>query len=166
MRPAVGLTSLVAGLLVTAAAYVTVLLPGPAPAWPAWGVGAGICLLLFGLLDLGAGRRDGRPAAVRFVFAGTALWVAIGFLGILWSTPSDLETPFFWGLPLPAAWMIYVLGLGPALFLPLAWAVLFRSATLSDDALTRLHEARRRVAAERSDVGPASGAPPTDPAAP
>lgn len=146
MRSTVGLGSLVAGLLAAAAAYVAVLLPGPAPAWPAWSVAAGICLLLFGLLDLGAGRREGRPASVRLVFAGTALWVAVGFLGILWSTPSDLETPFFWGLPLPAAWMIYVLGLGPALFLPIAWAVLFRSATLSDDALDRLHAAKRRVA--------------------
>jgi hypothetical protein len=153
MRPTVGLASLVAGLLAVAAAYVAVLLPGSAPAWPAWSVGAGICLLLFGLLDLGAGRRDGRPAAVRLVFAGTALWLAVGFLGILWSTPSNLDTPFFWGLPLPAAWMIYVLGIGPALILPVAWAILFRSATLSDDALERLHEAKRRVARANDDGG-------------
>jgi hypothetical protein len=153
MRPTVGLASLVAGLLAVAAAYIAVLVPGPAASWPAWSVGAGICLLLFGFLDLGAGRRDGRPPTVRLVFAGTALWVAVGFLGILWSTPSDLETPFFWGLPLPAAWMIYVLGIGPALLLPVAWAVLFRSATLSDDALERLHEAKRRVARANDDDG-------------
>ena len=157
MRPTVGLASLVAGLLAVTAAYVAALMPGPAPAWPAWSVAAGICLLLFGFLDLGAGRRDGRPPAVRLVFAGTALWVAVGFLGILWSSPSDLETPFFWGLPLPAAWMIYVLGLGPALFLPIAWAVLFRSSTLSDDALERLHEAQRRVASAAADESERGG---------
>lgn len=157
MRPSVGLASLAAGIALAAVAYGAVLLPGPAPAWPAWSVAAAICLLLFGFLDLGAGRRDGRPLEVRLVFAGTAVWVGIGFLGILWSTPSDLETPFLWGLPLPAAWMIYVLGLGPALFLPLAWAVLFRSATLPPDALPRLHDEMRRVEATRRAERGAAG---------
>ncbi len=152
MRPTLGLASLTGGTLAVAAAYVAVLWPGPASSWPAWCVALGTCLLLFGFLDLGAGRRDGRPLAVRLVFAGTAIWVAVGFLGILWSTPSDLETPFVWGLPLPAAWMIYILGIGPALFLPVAWVVLFRSATLPDDALDRLREAKRaHEAAERDD---------------
>ncbi|HKK93049.1 MAG TPA: hypothetical protein VJ925_06420 [Longimicrobiales bacterium] len=152
MRPSLGLASLTAGTLTVAAAYIAVLLPGPAPAWPAWSVALGTCLLLFGFLDLGAGRRDGRPLAVRLVFAGTAIWVAVGFLGILWSTPADLETPFVWGLPLPAAWMIYVLGIGPALFLPLAWVVLFRSATLPDDALDRLRAAKRAHEAAGEDT--------------
>lgn len=159
MRPSLGLASLTGGTVAVAVAYVAVLLPGPAPSWPPWCVALGTCLLLFGFLDLGAGRRDGRPLAVRLVFAGTSIWVAAGFLGILWSTPSNLETPFFWGLPLPAAWMIYVLGVGPALFLPLAWVVLFRSATLPDDALDQLREARRaqEAAVDDSDGdGPAS----------
>lgn len=144
MRSSVGIGALVAGILIIGIAYVAVLLPGSPPGWPAWGVAAGTCLLLFGFLDLGARRRAGRPAAVRLIFAGTALWVALGFVGILGSTTPDLETPFVLGLPLPAAWMIWVLGIGPALFLPIAWAALFRSATLADDALDQLHEARRR----------------------
>lgn len=144
MRPSLGLAALIGGTIVVLVAYVAVLLPGPAPEWPAVCVALGTCLLLFGFLDLGAGRREGRPLAVRLVFAGTSIWVAVGFLGILWSTPANLETPFIWGLPLPAAWMIYVLGIGPALFLPIAWVVLFRSATLPEDALDQLREARRR----------------------
>jgi len=143
MRSSLGIGALAAGVLAAGLAYLAVLLPGPAPAWPAWGVAAGTCLMLFGMLDLGARRRDGRPAAVRLVFAGTALWVGLGFAGILASSTPDLDTPFFLGLPLPAAWMIWVLGIGPALLLPIAWAVFFRSSTLSDDALERLHEARR-----------------------
>jgi len=152
MRSSLGIGALVAGVLAVAVAYIAVLLPGAAPSWPAWGVAAGTCLMLFGLLDLGARRREGRPAVVRLVFAGTALWVALGFVGLLASPVPDLDTPFFLGLPLPAAWMIWVLGVGPALFLPLAWAALFRSATLSDDAIERLHEARRqREERERSE---------------
>jgi len=151
MRSSLGISALVTGLLIITAAYVAVLLPGPAPTWPAWGVAAGTCLLLFGFLDLGARRRAGRPAAVRLIFAGTALWVALGFIGILWSTTPELDTPFFLGLPLPAAWMIWVLGVGPALFLPIAWAALFRTATLADDALAQLHEAKRRTDDRRAE---------------
>lgn len=143
MRTSVGILALVAGVLVIAAAYVVVLLPGEVGDGPAWAVAAGTCLLLFGFLDLGARRRDGRSGIVRMVFLGTVVWIGVGFAGILGGAPATLETPFVLGLPLPAAWMIWVLGVGPALLLPIAWALLFRSHTLADDAMDELREARR-----------------------
>ncbi|MDT8368169.1 MAG: hypothetical protein RQ745_03105 [Longimicrobiales bacterium] len=159
MRIPGGVIAVAAGVLASGAAYLTVLLPGSTPAWPSWGVAGGICLLLYGLLDLGA-RQEGRtPPHARWIFAGVSAWVALGFAGILAHTPADLDTPLVGGLPLPAAWMIYLLGVGPALLLPLAWIFLFRSTTLPEDALERLEEARRRVEAAagggESDARPA-----------
>lgn len=147
--PTLGLAALVTGTVLASGSYAAVLLTGAAPGWAVVGIALSIPVLLFGFLDLGARTAEGTPLAPRLVFLGTAVWVGLGLLGLVWSAPSDLDTPLVGGLPIPAAWMIYVLGLGPALFLPLAWAVLAR-ATVPDDALARLREARdERAAAER-----------------
>jgi hypothetical protein len=153
--PIPGLAALVVGTLLASGSYLAVLVTGTAPGWAVLGIALAIPFLLFGFLDLGARRAGGVPRASRLVFIGTALWVGLGLLGLVWSTPSDLDTPRVGGLPLPAAWMIYVLGLGPALFLPVAWAVLARD-TVPDDAIRRLREARRRREAEERPDAPAA----------
>jgi len=154
----VGLTTLSLGTGIAALAYLVTLVGGEAPGWGAGAIAVSIGLLLFGLLDLGGSPRGadrkGSGATLRWVFAGTALWVGAGLALLVVMPAADTTDPqLILGLPPRAAWMIFGVGLAPGLFVPLAYALFFDQVTLSESSLERLRETARRVAEEKRAKG-------------
>lgn len=157
-----GLSFLTAGTAVVSGAYLATLFGGAAPEWAVWAIPVGIGLLLFGFFDLGGSPRaevaSETRLKLRLVFAATAVWVAAGLALLIAMPAAEATDPaLILGLPPRAAWMIYGVGLAPGLFLPLAYALFFDEATLSERSLDHLREVAKRVAAENGKDGGARG---------
>jgi hypothetical protein len=143
------------GTLATGAGYLSALLPGDAPGWAPWALAWGIGALLAGLLLLGATRQGRVPVGPGWVFLLTGLWISAG-LSVLLALPGvdAADAPLFLGLPRRAAFLLLGVGLAPGFVLPVAYGVIFRRHTLSEEDLARLHEVAARVAAATGEDAP------------
>ena len=140
MAARTGLASLVLGTVAAAAAYLSAFLPGDPPLWGALAMVLGIALMSVGSMALGAARA-GRPLG-RLAWA-LALTFAILVLcfGLALLLPPGGDRGLWAGLPRRAALVLYGVGLLPAFFLPLAYAVTFRERTLDASDIERIRAA-------------------------
>lgn len=142
MAARTGLASLVLGALAAATAYSSAFLPGDPPLWGALAMVLGIALMSVGSMALGAARA-GRPLGrLGWALAATFAILVLGF-GLALLLPRDAAR--LWaGLPRRAALVLYGVGVLPALFLPLAYALTFRERTLDAGDIERIRAARNR----------------------
>jgi hypothetical protein len=140
----------VLGALTIALAYAAAFLPRAAAAAP-WLMLGGIVLLIVALCLLGT-RRAGRsrPAMLGLGFGLLGLVLLGGFGAALVLPPESPATPLLLGLPRRAALVVYGIGIVPALFLPLVYALSFDRAVLSG---AELQEIRTRLAGLSADQG-------------
>jgi len=135
------LASIFASVLAIGAAYASAFLPGGAPGWAPWAMGAGIAVLMVATMALGAAR-DGRLGRLTLPFAGVLVVLLAGFGAALALPPPDPADPTLWlGLPPAAAVVMYGVGLLPLLAVPVAYALTFDEMTLSEEDLARVREA-------------------------
>ena len=143
MAARTGLASLVLGSLAAAAAYLSAFLPGDPPLWGALAMVLGIALMSVGSMVLGAARAGRRLGPLAWVFALTFAIVVLCFGVALLLPPDGERAAELWaGLPRRAAVVLYGVGVTPALFLPLAYALTFREQTLDAGDIERIRAAR------------------------
>lgn len=139
------------GVLAIALAYAAAFIPRAAPAAP-WLMVGGIALLIVALCVLGT-RRSGRsrPLLLRVGLGFLGLVLVAGFGAALALPPESVAAPLLLGLPRRAALVVYGIGILPALFLPLVYALSFGRAVLGD---AELRELRARLAKLAADQNP------------
>lgn len=134
------LALLLAAVLAAAVAYGGVLLPGPTPTWAPWALAFAAVVSILSLMALGAAR-DRRLGGLLPVFLVAGLVVGGGFVALLLLPPADPAAPvLILGLPVPAAVLLYGVGLLPTILVPVAYALTFEQ-TLTDRDLERVREA-------------------------
>jgi len=129
--------------------YASAFAPGGAPAWAPWTLAIGTPLVLVSAMVMGAAR-DGRLGPLLLPFLALFGMLAGGFALLLALKPTDAAEPtLVLGLPPRAALVLYGIGLGPALIVPVAYALTFERMTLSRETLERVRRAGRDAAGER-----------------
>jgi len=148
MAARAGLAALVLGTLAAGAAYLSAFLPGDPPLWGALAMVLGIALMSVGSMVLGAAR-SGRPLGrLVWALAITFLILVLCFgLALVLPRGGDPGGALWAGLPRRAALVLYGVGILPALYLPLAYALTFRERTLDADDIERIRAARSGPAA-------------------
>ena len=138
------------GVIAIALAYTAAFFPVARTVAP-WLMVAGIVLLLCSLVLLGT-RRQGRsrPRALRLGLSLLAIVLLGGFGAALLLPPEGPGAPLVLGLPRRAALLVYGIGILPALFLPLIYALSFGAAVLTESELRELRVELARLAAERT----------------
>lgn len=145
-----------------AAAYAAAFLPGGAPGWAAVLMIVGTAGAMTSAMALGAARH-GRLGALALPILLLFLILVAGFAAALLLPAETAASPLWLGLPRRAAIVLYGAGLLP-LFIPLAYALTFRSHTLSEADLERVRRAGRELAETRSSPpAPASQAVEAEP---
>ena len=141
MAARAGLAALVLGTLAAAAAYLSAFLPGDPPLWGALAMVLGIALLSVGSMLLGAAR-SGRPMG-RLIWAlGITFVILVLCFGLALVLPRGDGGALWGGLPRRAALVLYGVGLLPALYLPLVYALTFQARTLDAEDIARIRAAR------------------------
>lgn len=133
------LIAIFTGTAAIAAGYAAAFLPGGAPAWTPWLLALGIPTSIGGIIVLGASRgaSGARSLTIPIVFVVATL--AIGFALALALPANESATSTLWlGLPTRAAIIIYGIGIFPAIVLPVAYAITFKTQTLSDEDVERV----------------------------
>jgi hypothetical protein len=138
------------GALAIALAYAAAFFPRASPAAP-WLMVAGIALLVCSLCLLGTRRGRPRPLALRVGVILLALVLLGGFGAALVLPPEIAASPFLLGLPRRAALLVYGVGILPALFLPVVYALSFDAAVLTEAELSTLRSRLSALASERTD---------------
>ena len=143
MAARTGLALLVLGTLAAAVAYLSAFLPGDPPLWGALAMVLGIALLSVGSMALGAARA-GRPLGLlAWALALTFAILVLCFgLALLLPAEGDGSAGLWAGLPRRAALVLYGIGVVPACFLPLVYALTFREQTLDAGDIERIRAAR------------------------
>jgi O-antigen/teichoic acid export membrane protein len=143
MAARIGLASLVLGTVAAAAAYLSAFLPGDPPLWGALAMVLGIALMSVGSMALGAARA-GRPLGrLAWALALTFVILLLCFgLALLLPPGGDRGAGLWAGLPRRAALVLYGVGVLPACFLPLAYAMTFGERTLDAGDIERIRAAR------------------------
>lgn len=128
-----------AGTLAIAGGYAGAFIPGGAPAWAAWMLAMGIPLSIGGIILLGAARGRKGVGSLWMPIAFVILTLAVGF-GLALGLPANesATSALFLGLPARAAIIIYGIGIFPAIVLPVAYAMTFKTQTLSDEDVERV----------------------------
>jgi O-antigen/teichoic acid export membrane protein len=143
MAARTGLASLVLGTLAAAAAYFSAFLPGDPPLWGALAMVLGIALMSVGSMALGAARAGRRLGRLAWALAVTFVILLLCFgLALVLPGGGDRGAALWAGLPRRAALVLYGVGVLPALFLPLAYALTFREQTLDAGDIERIRAAR------------------------
>lgn len=145
MKAQGALAALVGGVLAILMAYASAWLPDGAPHFAVWAMIVGSSLVMCGMLALGALRSRVRPWRVLLLSAFLLLVMLAGFGLPVLLPPESANGPLLLGLPLRAAIEIYGIGLFPALFLPLIFALEFRSAGLEEASLAALRDECARL---------------------
>ena len=139
-----GATLLIAGLAGAGVAYGSAFLTPGAPMWAGALLAGSAVVTMTGaaLLAVRAGRS-------MVVLGSGGLLLALGVV-VLWTIPAvdPAEPRFVLGLPPAVAYLLYGLGLLPALIVPFVYAWSFERATLSEESLDRV---RREAVATRPD---------------
>ncbi len=117
--------------------------------WAPWCLAVGTCGTLMSLMALGAVRRGHITPVLRWVFAGMFLWCA-GCFCVALALPANEGAggTLLFGFPLRSTIVLLGIAVVPILIFPLAWALTFDSAMLSEDDLKRLREAQAAMGRE------------------
>lgn len=118
------MTLLVGGLLAVAVAYLLTW-GGVATAIAPWALAAGTTAVLAGLAHLAIPRRVPTTSILRMAVALSVTSVLGGFLLALARPEVTTETPIWFGLPRPTAWLVLLVFVVPLVVLPVAYAVAF-----------------------------------------
>lgn len=142
-----GNTLLIAGLAGAAVAYASAFLRPGAPTWAGALLAGSAVVTMTGaaLLAVRAGRS-------MVVLGSGGLLLALGAV-LLWTIPTvdPAEPRLLLGLPPAVSYLLYGLGLVPALIVPFVYAWSFERATLSEEELDRVRSAA--TATRRSEPG-------------
>jgi hypothetical protein len=104
---------------------------------------------------LGAARGSSGVGALKLPFAFVIAILAIGFGAALALPANESGSSHLWlGLPLRAAVVIYGIGLLPIVVLPVAYAITFRTQTLSADDVARVRALGEKYRASSVDDSP------------
>lgn len=146
----VSLGALIVGILAIAVGYLVALLPGETPAWAPWLLALGIPVAIGAIMILGAARGRTGIGALKYPFAFVVAVLAIGFCAALALPATESPLSRLWlGLPARAAIVIYGIGLLPIVVLPVAYALTFKTQTLTAEDVERVRE----LARERREAG-------------
>lgn len=121
----IALSGIVVGAALAGGAYVSAWLPGPAAAWAPWALAFGSVLAVVSFMALGAAGDGTLRRGLAAVLAFTLLALCGAFAFLLASPDPAPGDPLYLGLPLPAAIMVYGIGLIPFLVIPVAYAITF-----------------------------------------
>ena len=150
----VTLVALFLGVLAIAIGYAAAFSRNGTPAWAAWLLALGIPVSVGGIMVLGAARDEHGIGALKVPFIFVIAILAIGFCAALAMPATESAESRLWlGLPARAAVIIYVIGLLPIVVLPVAYAVTFKTQTLTAEDVARvraLGEQYRADTEERS----------------
>jgi len=134
----------VLSVLAIAAAYASAFIPGGAPVWGAWLAAIGIPASLCGIMMLGAARGSSGIGSLKLPLLFVFCVLAGGFcLALALPMNEGIHAQLYLGLPLRAAIIIYGIGLLPIVVLPVAYAITFKSQTLSQADIERVREVAR-----------------------
>jgi hypothetical protein len=99
------------------------------------------------LMALGSVRRGHMAPVLRWVFAGMFLWCA-GCFAFALALPANEGAggTLLFGFPLRSTVVLLGVAVVPILVFPIAWALTFDSAMLSDEDLRKLREAQAEMA--------------------
>ena len=150
------LGALIVGILAIAVGYLAALLPGETPAWAPWLLALGIPVAIGAIMILGAARGRMGIGPLKYPFAFVVAVLAIGFCAALALPATESPLSKLWlGLPARAAIVIYGVGLLPIKVLPVAYALTFKTQTLTADDVERVRELARdyRARSERREAG-------------
>lgn len=141
------LALVVLSLVVVGAGYAGSFAPGGPAAWAPWCLSTGTCGALMSLMALGSVRRGRMAPVLRWVFAGMFLWCA-GCFAVALALPADEGAggTLLFGFPLRSTIVLLGVAVVPILVFPIAWALTFDSAMLSDEDLRKLREAQAEMA--------------------
>ncbi|MGH7604917.1 MAG: hypothetical protein ACRENK_13100 [Gemmatimonadaceae bacterium] len=142
------LSALFLGILAIAIGYAAAFSPSGTPTWASWLLALGIPTALGGIMVLGAtrGHRGIGPLKIPFLFVVVTL--AAGFCAALALPSAESAQSHLWlGLPIRAALVIYGIGLLPIVVLPVAYALTFKSQTLTAEDVERVRELGRQYRA-------------------
>jgi hypothetical protein len=146
------LTALFVGILAIAAGYGSAFSKMGTPQWGPWLLALGIPVSVGAIMILGAARGRSGIGSLRLPFFFVIAILAIGFCGALALPATDGPTSTLWlGLPLRAAVIIYGIGVLPIVVLPVAYAVTFRTQTLTADDVARVRALGEKYRATPSD---------------
>lgn len=137
----------VLSLLVVGAGYAGSFAPGGPAAWAPWCLSTGTCGALMSLMALGAVRRGHMAPVLRWVFAGMFLWCA-GCFAVALALPANEGAggTLLFGFPLRSTIVLLGVAVVPILVFPIAWALTFDSAMLSDEDLRKLRQTQAEMA--------------------
>jgi hypothetical protein len=135
---------LFASVSAIAVGYGAAFRRGGAPQWAPWLLAIGIPAALGAIMVLGAarGRRGIGPLKLPFAFVVATLAIGFGAALALPATEGPLSKLWL-GLPVRAAIVIYGVGLLPIFVLPIAYAVTFKTQTLTAEDVERVRELAR-----------------------
>ena len=137
----------VLSLVVVGAGYAGSFAPGGPAAWAPWCLSTGTCGALMSMMALGSVRRGRMAPVLRWVFAGMFIWCA-GCFAIALALPANEGAggTLLFGFPLRSTVVLLGIAVVPILVFPIAWALTFDSAMLSDEDLRKLREAQAAMA--------------------
>ena len=138
------LGTLIVGILAIAVGYLAALLPGETPAWAPWLLALGIPVAIGAIMILGAARGRMGIGPLKYPFAFVVAVLAIGFCAALALPATESPLSKLWlGLPARVAIVIYGIGLLPIIVLPVAYALTFKTQTLTAADVERVRELAR-----------------------
>lgn len=142
------LVVVVLGLCLVLAAYLGAWVSGGAFERGIWLMIAGVALVLPATIVLGGSRRGfiSRPLLLSALFL--FLMLAVGFGAALLLPAETVDGPFFLGVPLRAAIILFGIGIAPSLLLPLAYAADFDATPLDPASLGALRTECERLRSE------------------
>ncbi len=124
-----------------------------AASWAPWCIAIGTCGALMSLMALGAVRRGHMAPVLRWVFALMFIWCA-GCFAVALAMPDNEGDggALLFGFPLRSTIVLLGIAVVPILVFPIAWALTFDSAMLSEEDLRKLREAQAAMALARNSA--------------
>ncbi len=151
------LVALFLGILAITVGYGAAFSRNGTPGWAAWLLALGIPLSVGAIMILGAARGERGIGTLKIPFIFVIAVLALGFCAALAMPPTESATSRLWlGLPARAAIIIYGIGLLPIVVLPVAYALTFKTQTLTAEDVERVRALGERYRADteaRSRVG-------------
>src|SRR3954471_9600875 len=149
------LAALLAGILAIAAGYAGAFFRTGTPAWSPWLLALGIPMSVGAIMILGAARGSRGVGSLKLPFVFVIAMLTIGFCAALALPANESAASHLWlGLPLRAAVIIYGIGLLPIVVLPVAYAITFRTQTLTADDVARVRALGEKYRATSVDDFP------------